>query len=77
MCGNLKTLPLTTDLKLVGGPRPRTILWGRANPKARALVVTVDGKRHVAPVGHGGAFLFVFSGRYAVEDFRTLRIRGS
>jgi hypothetical protein len=77
MCGSLKHLPQITDMTLVGGPRPRTILWGRANSTARSMVVTVGGKRHVAPVGHGGAFLFVFSGRYAVEDFRTLRIRGS
>jgi hypothetical protein len=72
VCGSLRTLPQITDMKLVGGPRPRTILWGRANPTARAMTVTVKGKRHVAPVGHGGAFLFVFSGRYTAADFRTL-----
>jgi hypothetical protein len=72
MCGSLRTLPQITDLTLVGGPRPRTILWGRANPTAREMIVTVRGKRHVAPVGRGGAFLFVFSGRYSVADFRTL-----
>jgi hypothetical protein len=77
MCGNLKRLPQIIDMKFVGGPRPRTIAWGRANPSARSMVVTVDGKRHVAPVGHGGAFLFVFSGRYSPADFRSLRIRGS
>ena len=77
MCGNLKQLPQIVDMSHAGGPRPRTILFGRANPTARSMVVTVDGKRHVAPVGHGGAFLFVFSGNYSVEDFRTLRIQGS
>jgi hypothetical protein len=76
-CGNLESLPQITDLKSVGGPRPRTILWGRANPTARSMTVTVRGERHVAPVGHGGAFLFVFSGRHSVGEFRTLRIRGS
>jgi hypothetical protein len=71
-CGNLASLPQITDMKSVGGPRPRTILWGRANPTARRMVVTVRGERHVAPVGRGGAFLFVFSGRYAVGDFHSL-----
>jgi hypothetical protein len=72
ICGNLRTLPQITDMTVVGGPRPRTILWGRANPTARMMTVTVRGDRHVAPVGQGGAFLFVFSGRYSVADFRTL-----
>jgi hypothetical protein len=77
MCGNLKSLPQITDMKSVGGPWPRTILWGRADPSARSMVVTVHGERHTAPVGHGGAFLFVFSGRHSAAELRTLRIRGS
>jgi hypothetical protein len=77
MCGSLKRLPQITDMTHVGGPHPRTIVWGRAKAGARAMVVTVDGRRRVAPVGHGGAFLFVLSGRYTPEDFRTLRTRGS
>jgi hypothetical protein len=72
MCGSLEHLPQITDMRFVGGARPRTILWGRANATARRMLVTVRGERHEAPVGHGGAFLFVFSGRYSVEEFRTL-----
>jgi hypothetical protein len=77
VCGDLKRSKQVTDMKFVGGPHPRTILYGRARPGARSMVVTVDGRPHAAPVGHGGAFLFVFSGRYSSADLRTLRIRGS
>jgi hypothetical protein len=72
MCGNLEHLPQVVDMHFVGGPRPRTILWGRANPAARRMLVTARGERHEAPVGHGGAFLFVFSGHYSSGEFRTL-----
>jgi hypothetical protein len=77
VCGDLKRLNQVTDIKFAGGPRPRTILWGRARRGARSMVVTVAGKPYTAPVGHGGAFLFVFDGHYSSGELRTLRIRGS
>jgi hypothetical protein len=77
VCGDLKHSKQVTDMKFVGGPQPRTILYGRARAGARSMVVTVDGKPRTAPVGHGGAFLFVFSGRYSSGAFHTLRVRGS
>src|SRR5262249_51469267 len=44
----------------------RTIVYGRARPGVKRVIVTVDGVDHPAPTGRGGAFALVFRGKASV-----------
>jgi len=61
-CADLGRHPTVYDARYFA-EQDRTLVYGRVRLPARTALLTVGGEHHLAKVGHGGAFLFLFEGR--------------
>jgi hypothetical protein len=69
-CVDLKKTPMLLDRLVIGGPEPRTIVFGRTRGTDRTVIAQSDGKVHSTDPARGGGFLFVFKGRVTFADVR-------
>jgi hypothetical protein len=63
-----KRIPIMSDRLVIGGPNPRTIVFGRTRQPDRLVVVESGGKQHSVSPAEGGAFLFVFEGKLRPDE---------
>ena len=56
---------IISDLLMIGGAQPRTIVFGRARAGEPTVLADAFGKTHRAPTHRDGGFIFVFKGRPA------------
>jgi hypothetical protein len=71
-CADVDRRPLLLDRLAVGGPRPRTIVFGRTATPDRPVVLSVRGERHTAQPGRGGGFLIVVTGALSASEVRVV-----
>ena len=60
-CGDLGTLKGFND-QVYFAEADRTVVYGRARAGYTTAVLTIEGERHEARIGHNGAYLFLFEG---------------
>ncbi|MDA0160290.1 hypothetical protein OM076_08445 [Solirubrobacter ginsenosidimutans] len=63
-----KGIPIMSDRLVIGGPQPRTIVFGRTRRPDHSVVVESGGKPHTVAPAAGGAFLFVFEGKLRPDE---------
>jgi hypothetical protein len=69
-CGDLDRLPQLLDQLTIGGPHPRTLLFGRT--KRAELAFMHRGERRSARAGRGGAILLVLEGKVAPGELKLV-----